>query len=470
MNEKLNLIVIMLDTMRYDMVNHVGADFIKTPNMDRLARESIIFDNCFAEGLPTLPVRRAMFTGMRSFPWRFDEEPSGMWPTLRGWHRIPSNHTTIAEILLKAGYTTGLVGDTLHMFKMGGNFQRGFSSYDWIRGQESDSYRTGPLSAVDLPKYSKPGAAEQQLKMLTQYLLNIQDRRGEDDYFAARVFSRAERWLEDNIDNGPFFLWVDSFDPHEPWDPPPGYADQYAPSPGGPELIQAGAQDCETDGERERVKALYYGEVTFVDKCVGRFLDKIDALGLRDNSIVMLVSDHGTQLFEHGGLHKAGVTMFPWETQLLWFIRHPMEDRRDQHVEGFVQDHDLFPTALRLLGLEHGPMDGRDAWTLTTGDCGGLRDHVITGFQDFASVRDNEWNYIIDFASAEAKPRLFNHLSDPHERRNVSSEHPDVLARQQARLEQLLGQSLPAKLPDRTYPTNGPYHEQYANHVTAGRM
>lgn len=470
MSDQLNLIVIMLDTMRHDMVNHVGVDFIKTPNMDRFAQESVIYDNCFAEGLPTLPVRRAMFTGMRSFPWRFDEEPAGMWPTLRGWHRIPADQTTMAEILLDAGYTTGLVGDTLHMFKMGGNFQRGFSSYDWIRGQESDSYRTGPLDKIDLTKYSKPDAKEQQLKMLTQYLLNIQDRKGEEDYFAAQVFSHAEGWLEDNQDNGPFFLWVDSFDPHEPWDPPPGYADKYAPSTGGPELIQAGAESCETDAERERVKALYYGEVTFVDKCVGRFLDKVDALGLRDNSVVMLVTDHGTQLFEHGGLHKAGGTMFPWETKLLWFIRHPNEDRKDQHVEGFVQDQDLFPTALGLLGVEHGPVDGNDAWTLTRGASGEIRDYVITGFQDFASVRDEEWNYLIDFAKEGAKPRLFNHIADPDETKNVANEHPEVVAKQQARLEALLGQPLPAQLPDKVYETNGPYHEQYANHVAAGRL
>ncbi|MCX7015533.1 MAG: sulfatase, partial [Candidatus Sumerlaeota bacterium] len=458
------------DTMRADMVHHLGAERMRTPNLDRLARQSVVFENCFAEGLPTLPVRRALFTGMRTFPWRYDVDPAGLWPTLRGWHRIPSDQPTLAEILLDQGYTTALVADTLHMMKMGGNFQRGFTSYEWIRGQESDSWKTGPLSAIDLAKFSKPGINERRARMLIQYLLNVKDRKTEEDYFCAQVFSKASRWLEENIDNQPLFLWVDSFDPHEPWDPPKAYADLYCPNYEGPELINGAEIPLLTPREKERIKALYCGEATFVDKWLGLLLDTIERLGLMDDSLIALTTDHGTELFDHGALHKSGTNMHAFLTRQLWFLYHPKKDLRDFRVKPFVQDHDFFPTMLHLLGCAHGPVDGVNVWPLVTGERESVRDHVITGFQSFAAVRDEEWNCLFNFEQANAKPRLMHLPADPHELTNAAAEHPDVVRRQRQRLEALLGQPLPATLSDKTYPTDGPYHKLIQNFQKAGKI
>jgi len=395
-DDRLNLIVVCFDTLRHDMIRHVGVDWIETPNMDRLARESVVFENCFAEGLPTLPVRRAWFTGMRSFPWRWQMDLAGLWPTLRGWHRIPDDQPTLAEVLLEQGYTTGLIADTFHMLKAGTNFVRGFSAFDWIRGQETDPWKSGPLEAIDLSRYAKPGTHVQALRMLCQYLLNVQDRHTEGDYFCARVAASAIRWLERNAGCQPLFLWIDFFDPHEPWDPPRRYADHYCADYEGPEPIN-GLPPNPTDKEKERAKALYAGEVTFVDECFGKVLDKVETLGLMDNSIIMLVTDHGTELWEHGGLHKGGHKLHPYINQQAWFIRHPHCDLRDHRVGPFVQDHDLFPTVLRLLGLDGSPLDGCDVWPLVTGEVTSLRDHIVTGFNDWACVRDDEWLYQIMF-------------------------------------------------------------------------
>ncbi|MEW6356438.1 MAG: sulfatase [Planctomycetota bacterium] len=466
----MNLIVIVLDTLRYDMVHHLGVDWIKTPCMDKLAGESVIFENCYGEAEPTIPVRRALMTGMRSFPWRYDYDVMGLWPSGRGWHKIPPEQPTMAEILLKKGYTTGIIGDTYHIFKPTMNFTRGFVSFDWVRGQESDNWKSGPLSAINLSKYSKPDADPRQVRLLVQYLLNNKDRKTEADWTCAQVLLRGAEWLKDNAENKPFLLWLECFDPHEPWDPPTAYADMYAPKPAGPELIHAHMNDNLTPAERERVKALYAGEVTLVDKYVGVLLDKVDELGMRKDTIVMLISDHGCELFDHGGLHKSASGLHPYNTQLVWFIRHPKAEIKDHRVKALVQNHDLFLTALALLGVEGGKVDGENVWPLVTGEKKSVRDHVITGWGEFASVRDEEWNYIVNYEAKDAKPRLFHHTDDPKEDHDVAAAHPDVIEKQRKRLEALLGQPLPAKLTDKTYPSEGPFIAQYANLIKAGRL
>ena len=113
-------------------------------------RTSTVFSSAWGEGEPTIPMRRGFFTGMRSYPWRFHIDDRGSVPNIYGWHAIPTAQTTLAEHLLLNGVATGLVADVYHMFKPTMNFTRGFMSYDYIRGQESDRVRSGPLSSPSI--------------------------------------------------------------------------------------------------------------------------------------------------------------------------------------------------------------------------------------------------------------------------------------------------------------------------------
>ena len=116
---------------------------------------------------------------------------------------------------------------------------------------------------------------------------------------------------------------MDSFDPHGPWDPPTEYADRYAPRVPALEPIVPGfPHDCEPE-ILNRVKALYYGEITFADKWLGVLLRKLDALNLWDDTIVMVVSDHGTELWDINRCSKSAQRLFPFNTQQIWMIRHP---------------------------------------------------------------------------------------------------------------------------------------------------
>ena len=451
----MNLIVICVDTWRADILGGDGrCRWIQAPALADLARQSVVFDNAFGEGMPTVQMRRGFFTGMRCYPWHHDVDGLGLSPDFLGWHRIPGSHTTLAEILLQRGYCTGLITDCYHLFKPTQNFTRGFLSWDFIRGQQGDNYRVGPLEGIDIRPFVPDGEEADWATnaQIVNHLLNTRDRSGEDEYFAPQVFRSAIRWLEDARSSAPFFLWIDSFMPHELWDPPAGYADRYFPNDGSlKDFIHPGVANRVRDlspAQVERTRALYAGSCTLVDTWIGRLLETIDALGLADDTVVMFVTDHGTELGDQGLFTKRGANegkLHPYNTQLNWFIRHP-DGPRGLHVPGFVQNHDLLPTALELLGLPGSELlDGRSAWPLATVPHRELRPRIVTGWGPWASVRDHRWNCILNPTLPGGQPRLFDLEADPGETADVADQHPGVVADCRDQLEGLIGAPFPVR-------------------------
>ncbi|MBW1699833.1 MAG: sulfatase-like hydrolase/transferase [Deltaproteobacteria bacterium] len=111
----MNLILIIVDSLRADHVGVNGNHWIKTPNMDKLANNSVRFTKTYPESLPTIPVRRAIHTGKRCFPFR-NWKSFKQWP-VPGWIPIPEEDVTLAEILQEKGYTTAFITDVYHMWK-----------------------------------------------------------------------------------------------------------------------------------------------------------------------------------------------------------------------------------------------------------------------------------------------------------------------------------------------------------------
>ena len=458
MSNDLNLICICLDTFRTDLLDG-KLDFVETPNLDRLAEKSVRFRNCFGECQPTLQMRRSVFTGERGFPWNYNFDRRGHWHHAAGWHKIPPHQDTLAEILLRRGYLTGMVADTYHMFKPTMNYTRGFANYEFVRGQETDNWKGGTPEMIEerIKGLVREPVNWDRHTGLTQYLYNTEFRQGEEDYSAARVFSAASDWLDLNAANAPFFLWVDSFDPHEPWDPPSGYAEKYCSDYGGKDFVFPGAaweKGEPSEEEIERIKALYYGEVTFVDRWVGQLLDKIDQLDLWEETIVMVLSDHGTQVMDHGKFGKTPENLRAYNTKILWDVYHPQLEEPSS-VGSLTQAHDVFPTALGLLDVP-ATSAGRDAWPLVEGEREKIRDHVVTGWAGwsegkatgYASVRDPDWNYIAPVGQEESAEgveaeRLYDLEADPNEERDVISAHPEVAASMRERLEAVIESPLP---------------------------
>jgi len=445
---KPNLIVICLDTFRADIV---GQDqpfsFVRTPNIDRLAEEGVTFTRSYAEGLATMPVRRCFFTGVPSFPWRFDTPCEGMHMRVgRGWHPIPHEQDTMAELLHDEAYMTSFIADTFHLFKPSCNFTRGFLSWQFIRGHENDMLRTGPFDRIDLAAHVPEDEANYaKHPTIAQYLLNALDRSYEEDFYAAKLFRASARWLEDNRKNEPFFLWIDSFSPHEMWDPPRYYADAYFADPSVKDYILpqiVNRLEGRTEADIKRTEALYYGFVTFVDRWIGHLFQTMDAIGLWDDTIVMLVSDHGTELRDRGHFGKSASRLYPFTTRLNWIVRHP-DGPRGVTCDAWTQNDDFFPTTMKLLGFDHAPGDGADVWPLATSalDAHPTRDHVVTGCQNYVCVRDDKFAVHMDVCKPrdEAVTALFDLAADPDETDDVASDHADMAAQAIGRVEALTG-------------------------------
>ncbi len=434
----MNLILIMADSLRVDHIGCYGNDWIETPNIDALAKESVLFEGVYPEALPTIPVRRALMTGNRTFPFKDWHPWKGEGVKLPGWQPLYEEDVTIAERLTEEGYISALITDTYHMFKPRMNFHRGFSSWQWIRGQEADPYKTKPLENIDLDHYLKPEMDKGTIRGLIQYLKNVADRESEDDYFAPSVFGAGMKWLEDNYKQDKIFLWLDSFDPHEPWDPPAYYVDKYYPGYKGKEIIfpMGGDIGYLSEDELRYIRALYAGEVTMLDRWLGKFIEKVKDLDLWDNTLLVFISDHGHPLGENKIIKKVPSALHSPLLRIALLVKHPDGDYAGKRIKPLVYNHHITPTMLNILGIEGAEeMDGQDLWPLVTGEQKDGLDHIICGNNKFICVRDTEWSYIKMPQAEDSK--LFNLVEDPTEQDNVIGDHPNIVKIMEERLREL---------------------------------
>jgi len=341
----MNIILIVSDTFRRDHLGCYGNRWISTPNLDKFAKESIIFDQAYAASFPTVPNRMDIMTGRFSF-------------VQYEWQPLPRDEVVLSEILGEAGYVTTLIADTPHILEDGYNFDRGFAGWKWIRGQEAERYMTDPIE-VKLPCAPNKLRNPEGVK---KYLRNVSLRQSEADYFVARTMIEAAKWLERNYKQERFFLYVDTFDPHEPWDPPRWYVDRYDPNYEGEEVIYPvyGPADYLTREELRHMRALYAGEVTMVDRWIGMLLRKIEDLGLFDNTAVVFTTDHGFYLGEHNLTGKSIITsefhanapLYEEVAHIPLLIRLPGQSKRGVHCSALVQPPDLTATIIELAGAE----------------------------------------------------------------------------------------------------------------------
>jgi arylsulfatase A-like enzyme len=177
--------------------------------------------------------------------------------------------------------------------------------------------------------------------------------------------------------------------------------------------------------------------------------------GLLDETIVVVTSDHGTQLMEHGTFGKDKNHMHAYNTQVNMLVRHP-QGPRNTVIDAFVQHIDLAPTILGWLDVPHERLDGEDMWDLASGNRDSLRDWVLTVWADEASVRDHTWNAVVNVMQPGARWRLYRVDEDLNSAEDVAAANPEALTLQQRRLEGFLGAPLPARLPDQRPPSGYP--------------
>jgi len=432
----MNVVIIVSDTFRWDYLGAYGNTWIHTPHLDALAAESALFLDAYAEALPTLPARRVIMTGRNCFPFSYRPQKSD---TVQGhgWHPLCDEDVTLAEHLGEKGYCTAFFNDVYHMMKPGKNFHRGFEQWFWIRGQEHDPYAPLDRDRVGaLLEKASYGRDIPDNSWIIRHLVLRKEWQSDADTLVGQTMTRAARWVREYSLDRPFYLQVECFDPHEPWDPPAEYAQRYEPAYGDSldGCIAPHAVEELSPQQLANVRAAYAGEVTLVDRWAGHLLDALRDTGMMDDTLILFTSDHGCMLGEQGEIHKGAYRLRNQCTRLPLLIRHPGGQKAGARIAGFCQHQDIMPTVLAMLGEDiPDRVLGRNIWP--RGEAvENAPDYVVSGFGGYAAIRTKKWNYVRLWSEgkggrptyATVREQLYDLEADPQELMSVLSEHRDI--------------------------------------------
>jgi len=395
----MNIVLVVFDSLRKDCIGAYGKPpwgKVHTPNLDAFASESLMMTQGYPEALPTLPTRRALYTGQRVYPFRDGEyRLKGDFVGSAGWGPISEEQDTVSELLREGGYRTALISDVYHQFKPSKNFWRGFDQWTFLRGQEIDPQRSGPrLSQEQIDQWlPKKMQSPSRIKFIQQCIMNMHDRKLEEDYFAPRVLKEAAKWLEQNTDAEKFFLVVESFDPHEPWLVPDHYRKMYLKAD-GPEQVVSGYQDTGKMGAYllKRTQANYSGAVTQLDRWFGHFYEQMRVMGLLDNTIVIVTSDHGHSIGDGRYLGKRGYPSHPSVYDVPILVRFPKAAGAGRKSDMFVNHNDIAASILSTAKVKaKQKLDGFAFFNAAKAGRPGKRDHITVGWGATITVITRRW-------------------------------------------------------------------------------
>jgi len=418
----MNVILIISDTLRPDYLGCYGNAWIRTPHIDALAEDSCLFTNFYAASFPTGPMRRDLHSGTFTFPytsWKDEWKPS---------------HMVLAELMSASGYLTAMVTDT----PANQQHRAGFAHFEMIPGQAGEGVDLAPGETMELP--ANPRKLRTPVERLYRILKVQSGWKGEEDRFAAQTMRAAARWLEGTHGHDrPFFLCVDTFDPHEPWNPPRYYIDRYDPGYEGDELFEPAYEHAgyATDSEIRHMRFMYAGEVSMVDRWVGYLLETVEAMGLVDDTAIVLTSDHGFYHGEHGLIGKVqldrdGRIVLRWPlyrtiSQAPLLVKVP--GCNEGKVEVFAQPPDLMPTILDIAGIGIPPyVQGRSLLAEIGGEPTNAPDLAVSSYtyrQDDevrcpTSLRSADFLYV--YGGDEWGSGYYDLTQDPDESRNLLKE------------------------------------------------
>lgn len=423
-----NVLLITNDEQRADGLGAAGNQVIRTPNMDRLAGEGVLFEKNYVQCPQCVPSRSAMHTGRYPHVNR----------TMANTHQLPPTEETLASILNERGYATAAIGDEpfAPTNAMGGFTQLYSTDPDW------------------LAFLNHQGWGERAMEHRAKARIRFQaipapwpEELDETAYFAVK----AIEFIEGRRDV-PFFLHVNFRRPHFPFDPPAPFDTMYAdvvfppshlrdgemankPPSHAQSLANTGGADLRTmtPQDLQRIKAYYYGMISLNDKYIGRILDSLAEFGLSDRTIVILTADHGEMLGDHGLLFKAGY-MYDEVVHTPLIIRAPGKLPSGKRVAGMTQAIDIMPTVLELLGVTPSKrIQGQSLLPVIAGKSPG-RGEVYSEFATTKMLQTADWK-LVHYVGAPLG-ELYNLREDPHELSNLYNDpaHAKVRAEMQSRL------------------------------------
>ena len=425
-----NVVMIVADTFRSDYLGAHGGD-VDTPNLDALAARSIDFRRHHIGSFPTVPTRADFFTGTYSL-------------TSIGWGKLPPETPTLPQLLQYQGITTAGVVDTPFFRIKGYNWDRGFDFFYDLELQQVGQLTTDPRHRNPARLVPEP--------WITEF-----------DHAAPQTMTLAEKMVEQLADRDRFFLYVDTWDPHEPWDAPVWYGKRYKDDFEGREIKPAYGNYLEhglTDEDLAEATAAYKGKMTMVDRWIGRLLDRIDSIGLLEDTAIMFTTDHGFNFGERGGQFGKMIAGPAERGERRW-LRSPLHKeivevpllisvpgeapRTELRLSGAI---DIAPTIANLLGVEKQEwMLGRSLTDYIESE-DAPEDEVIISAMPLGvpgrasmSVVDDvtrsviEWQpitvasgeWVMLFATWDDEIELYNVANDPDWQHNVAAAEPDVI-------------------------------------------
>jgi arylsulfatase A-like enzyme len=336
------VLLISIDSVRADHLGCYGYARATSPRIDRLSREGTLFAQAVSTSSWTLPAHMSLLTGLLPEAHGAQRPASG----------LDSARTPLAAILGEAGFRTAAFVSSPFLDERYG-FSRGFETYRNFWGGADSAQGT----ASDAPG-------------LQDYEASHHDRTGPDVVAAAAAWARAHR-------RAPFFLFVHLWEPHFDYIPPPPFDTLFVDRARHAPIPMDGFFTNDAIGPGMPPEALGYvvsqydGEIAYADHLVGALLDTLDALGLADETLVLLTSDHGDEFFEHGGKGHYR-TLYDEVIRVPLVARGPGVARRPEAVASQVSLIDVAPTVLGALGIpRHPEMMGEDLGPLLAGAEGG---------------------------------------------------------------------------------------------------
>jgi arylsulfatase A-like enzyme/Tfp pilus assembly protein PilF len=371
-----NVVIISIDTCRADYLGCYNPDRPLTPNIDKVAREGILFENVISPVPLTLPAHSSMMTG--TIPPTHGVQANGTF-------RLSPANLTLAEILSANGFATGAVVSTFVLDSQFG-LDQGFDTYH-------DEFETTGNKSSDAALHAERGGGE-----------------------TTRI---AVDWLDRNKDSK-FFLFLHYYDPHEEYEPPEPYASRYADNP-------------------------YAGEIAYTDELIGRFLDRLKALGLDESTLVIVTSDHGEMLGEHGEeTHQFFIYQSAIRVPLIFRLPGGTAPVRVAEPAGLI---DIVPTVCGLLGLKRpANVQGVDLSAAFEEGGAALSDRALycesfvpttLGANPLRAVVERRYKFI-----QTTRAELYDIIEDPGESVNLVLEKSRLARDLQDRLRRILKDSL----------------------------
>ncbi|GAA1649475.1 sulfatase [Nonomuraea maheshkhaliensis] len=373
-------IVVMFDSLNRRHLPPYGAEGVHAPNFARLAERATTFDNCYAGSMPCMPARREMHTGRYNF-------------LHRGWGPLEPFDDSVPQLLTDAGVHTHLATDHAHYWEDGGaTYHNRFRTYEFFRGQEGDFWKgqvADPEMPEDLRRVRRP--AYRQDWVNRRYLAD------EADHPQTLTFDAGLHFLDVNHAEDGWFLQIETFDPHEPFFSYQRYHDLYPEDYDGPHLDWPDyAQVLETPEQVAHVRNRYAALLSMCDRSLGRVLDRMDELDLWRDTLLMVVTDHGFLLGEHGWWGK---NVPPWYDETIHtplFVWDPRSAQAaGEHRSALVQTIDFGPTLLEWFGLPCPPdMQGRPLGQVVASDRPVRQAALFGAFGGHVSVTDGRYVYM----------------------------------------------------------------------------